>query len=164
MRICRYKHAQNSPKDEIESIESILPTFTKKEARQFFTMIRGPKGLRLVQVLAQDDGYPFFGGLELEDKSIYPLNTPKLKPREALISPELKIQLGIRKNESFQIGEETFIAKDFVANDLSQSFSSFRLAPIVYISLNDLENTQLIQLGSVVQKAKHYKFDQATQS
>lgn len=146
--------------EELRKIESELPKYERKETRSFYTMMQGPNGLRLVQVIAQDKGYPFYGGLELANGDRYPNKELELGLREAFLSSDLRILLGVEKGDFFQIGEEKYLARDFVANDLSQSFGAFSLAPKVYVSLAGIENSNLIQKGSIVRRAYHYLFDE----
>ena len=148
------------PEDELSAVEALLPEFDKRFSQSFYTMMQGPKGLRLVQVIAQEEGYPFFGGLELRSGVLYPSNARLLKQEEALLSPELQIQLGVQVGDEFEIGEGVYKVRDFIEKDLGQSFSAFSLAPKVYITVQNIEATELIQTGSIVSKSYHYKFSQ----
>lgn len=150
--------------NEIKNIESQLPTFEKKVVKSFYTMVKGPKGLRLVHVIAQEPGFPFFGGLILENNQQYPQETGPLSSNESYVYPELQTQLGLSKGESFLVGEQEFVVSDFIENDLSQSFSSFSLAPKIYIDLSTVEGTELLQKGSTLFYRYHYKFEKPLSS
>ena len=73
------------------------------------------------------------------------------------VYPELAIQLEVDIGDNIQIGGLDFTVSDFVESDPSVSSIALSASPRVYLGLNHLSQTDLIQYGSRVQFSLLYK-------
>jgi putative ABC transport system permease protein len=111
---------------------------------EFFAMLSSGKETRLVQVRAIDDFYPFYGHLELEKKS----SAKDLVQEQIWAYRELKDLMNLQDNDRVQLGKAQFQIQDFVLNDETQTFRLASLAPRIFIHVDQLKKTELIQFGS----------------
>ena len=81
---------------------------------------------------------------------------------EAWIYPELLFMLNINEGGSVAIGESSFLVSDTVIDDPSSSFSSFGLAPRIYLGLKKIEETGLLSKKSRVNYQYLYRFPEGT--
>src|SRR5690606_7281558 len=68
------------------------------------------------------------------------------------------LQLGLQQGSKLQIGGVDFFVSDIVERDASSVGSGFSFAPTIYLSLQSLAETKLIQLGSTGYYEKLYRF------
>ncbi len=113
----------------------------------FASMVYFPKGggTRLVNVKAIGEGFPFYGSFETQPVGA---GDSFRKGRKALVDKTLLSQFNARPGDSVKIGEVTFLIEgnlDQVPGQ-NQVFSS--VAPPVYIPIQYLEETGLLQKGS----------------
>ena len=71
---------------------------------------------RLVQVVATDGRYPFYGGLETQPANRW---SALSDPRTALVDPALLIELGAEVGDSLKVGDVTFRIAAAVTNSAS---------------------------------------------
>jgi putative ABC transport system permease protein len=101
---------------------------------------------RLVEVRAVEEGFPFYGTLELADGT--PYSHALLAGRGALVQPELLAQFDAAIGDRLRIGGLSFTVRGVVARDRMQRSGGFELGPRVYIDLADLRETPLLGFGS----------------
>ncbi len=123
-----------------------------------FTMASHKKNTRLVWFSGLEEGFPFYGGLELENGGKYPQNI-KLGKNEVWIYPELKIQLGIEVGDEIGIGATKYKVADVIAKDHGQTFQMGAMAPKIIVNLKDLDSANLVQKGSSVRYGYYFKVD-----
>ena len=63
---------------------------------------------------------------------------------EAWVYPELFFMLGLKVGGSIKIGDQSFSIADTVIDDPSSSFSSYGLAPRVYLGYSQMQVTGLL--------------------
>ncbi len=73
------------------------------------------------------------------------------------LDPALLRQLRIQIGDKVKIGNKEFIAADAIASDSGSSWGGVGLAPKIYISKKNLQDSGLISFGSVVSYAHLYK-------
>jgi putative ABC transport system permease protein len=122
-----------------------------------FTMASHKDLTRLVWFSAMEEGYPFYGGLELQRGGHYP-GSAKLGPSEVWIYPELKVQLGASIGDKLKIGASEYTISDIIEKDHGQTFQMGAMAPKVIVGLNDLARADLIKKGSSVWYGYYFKF------
>ncbi len=105
------------------------------------------KGTRLVEVKAMDGRYPFYGKIELAPDS---REAGFYANDSALIDQSLAIQYGVGVGDSLRLGNLTIGICGIVTGFPGTSTISTTMAPAVYIPMNKLANTGLIQYGSLV--------------
>jgi putative ABC transport system permease protein len=125
----------------------------RSEERSFTSMIYFPKteGSRLVQVRALSGDFPYYGELETE-----PVVAGRnfRKDRQALVDQTLLMQYDAKVGDSVRVGNLTFAIAGELLGAPGQTGLSAAVAPIVYIPLQYLPQTGLMQKGSRI----NYKF------
>lgn len=122
----------------------------RAEVVETATMVRpaaeGTATARMVELLAVDGRFPFYGRVEVQDGRAY--THAMLKDRGALVRPELLVQLGMQVGDGLVIGRETFEIRGVLAAEPGRRLGMFSLGPRVLIDAADLERTGLLTFGS----------------
>jgi putative ABC transport system permease protein len=133
----------------IDSLADSLQVIRSSEI-SFTSMVLFPKsgGTRLGQVRAISGDYPFYG--EFETRPANALSELK-RPGGALVDEAMLIQYGIEIGDSIKIGASTLLVKAAILGIPGETAAASLVGPRVYISMKDLDNTRLIQPGSIAQ-------------
>jgi putative ABC transport system permease protein len=140
--------------------EKLLDTLGDKQSqeRTFASMVYFTKnnGTRLVQVRALQGEYPYYGSLET-----MPSTAGKnfRNERKALVDKTLMLQFDAKPGDSIQVGDVTFEIAGALNKAPGRTGLSTTVAPPVYIPLQYLEQTGLLQKGSRVSYNYYYKYD-----
>jgi putative ABC transport system permease protein len=144
---------------KIKKIRNFLGDKTEfKKNIGMFTMAGHKESTRLVWFSAMEEGYPFYGGLELQKGGHYP-GKAKLGAGEVWIYPELKVQLGVTIGDQLSIGASKYTVSDIIEKDHGQTFQMGAMAPKVIVGLTDLAKADLIKKGSSVWYGYYFKFE-----
>jgi len=111
-------------------------------------------GTRLVQVVAVNGGFPFYGDVESRPADALE------RMREggvALLDESLAVQYEVSNDDSVKLGTSTFSMGGVVKSMPGSSGVGAYIAPSVYISYQDLEATGLIQFGSRFTYRQYFK-------
>ena len=131
-----------------QEIEGMRTTLSGKadviKGYEFFAMLTSSTDTRLVLVRVVEDFYPFYGQLVLSPES----SAPNLKGQNLWAYEEFKTLFGIGLDEKVKLGDLEFRVSAFVKEDKTQTFRLASLAPRVFIHMDDLKKTGLIQFGS----------------
>jgi putative ABC transport system permease protein len=134
----------------------------RSQERTFASMVYFTKtgGTRLVQVRALDGSYPFYGALETS-----PAAAAKnfRKSKQAVVDKTLMLQFNASVGDSIQLGDVTFVIAGTLNKAPGRNTISTTVAPPVYIPLQYLEETGLIQKGSRIGYNYYYKFNNDAQ-
>jgi putative ABC transport system permease protein len=147
-------------------LESQLPDNTLSTRKiSFFTMVATKDQSRLVQVTGIEQDYPFYGKMILNN--VGSVDPAKLKQSldlagEAWVYPELLYMLELNAGEYIKIGDQSFRIADSVIVDPSSSFSSFGLAPRIYLGYSHMEETALLTKKSRVSYQRLYRVPEGT--
>lgn len=129
----------------------------KSEERSFVSMVQflNNQGTRLVHVKALRGAFPYYGRLETT-----PANADKLfrNRREALVAKTLMYQFNTNVGDSIKVGAVTFKIAGILNNAPGQTGVSASVAPIVYIPLQYLAQTGLLQKGSRINYNYYFKY------
>lgn len=149
--------------DEERKVEAVFADKVQasQKAMGVYSMARseGEQGRsRLVQLKAVEDGFPYYGKIELEGEKNYAEGMRQLQGKNFVwLEPALLRQMKLNVGDSLRLGEMEFIAADIIKSDSTTSWSGVGLAPKVYISLENLKKTKLVTFGSVVTYSRLYK-------
>ena len=142
--------------DTIAQMLDSISTIQSHE-RSFASMIYFPKGngSRLVQVRALQGEFPYYGILETT-----PVNAQQTfrNHRGALLDRALLLQYDAKPGDSVQIGEMTFVIEGALMKAPGQTGLSASIAPVVYIPMQYLDQTGLMQKGSRISYRYYLKF------
>jgi len=109
--------------------------------------------VRLVELRAVEAGFPYYGTIELG--SGRPFSDALLRERGIIVHPELLVQLGAAVGDTIRLAGHTFEIRDTVVKDRVQGRGGFALGPSVYLSVESLRSTSILQFGS---RAAHQWF------
>ena len=132
--------------DTIAQMMDSISTVQSHE-RGFASMIYFPKtnGARLVQVRALQGAFPYYGKLET-----VPANAQQTfrNRRAALLDRALMLQYDAKPGDSVEIGEMKFVIEGALLKAPGQTGLSASIAPVVYIPMQYVDQTGLMQKGS----------------
>ncbi|MBL7700160.1 MAG: FtsX-like permease family protein [Chitinophagaceae bacterium] len=130
----------------------------RSEERSFASMITFLKGngSRLIQVRALKGDFPYYGTLET-----VPVTAQQTfrRRRAALVDKTLMLQYDAKPGDSIQLGEINFVIEGSLSKAPGQTGLSASIAPVVYIPMDYLEQTGLMQKGSRITYRYFMKFD-----
>ena len=110
---------------------------------------------RIVQVRALEGGFPFYGEAVTEPAgALSRLRTGN----NAVLEDALLAQFGLRIGDPVRLGEGTFTIAGALKKIPGESPAVAMLAPRVYVPLAALEQTHLVQTGSLVRYRTYFRF------
>ncbi|MBS1528109.1 MAG: ABC transporter permease, partial [Bacteroidetes bacterium] len=119
----------------------------RSEERSFASMVYFPKSqnTRLAQVRALQGEFPYYGKLETipENAGIDFRNGKK-----ALVDQTLMLQYNAKVGDSIKVGNVTFLIEGTLTKAPGQANIASSIAPLVYIPMQYLPQTGLMQKGS----------------
>lgn len=119
----------------------------RMEVVETATMAVAPAGdVRLVELRAVEDGFPYYGTLELG--SGQPWSHERLRGRGVVVQPELLVQLGVQVGDTITLAGRSFVIRDVVTKDRVQGRGGFVFGARVYVDLADLRETTILTFGS----------------
>jgi putative ABC transport system permease protein len=130
----------------------------KSQERSFASMVQFTKnqGTRLVNVKALQGGFPYYGELETTPAAAgHNFQTSK----SALVDKILMLQFNARVGDSLKVGNVTFLIAGILNKAPGQTGISSNIAPIVYIPLQYLPQTGLLQKGSRINYSYYFKYN-----
>jgi len=153
-------YSNQAPKPEVQKLIDSLGNQRSQEL-SFASMVYFPRsnGTRLVQVRALGGAFPYYGVIETTPVAA---NNSFRQGRSALVDKTLMLQYRAQVGDSVRIGELSFVIAGILNKAPDQSGISASVAPSVYIPLNYLERTGLLQKGSRINYRYYFKFDQPT--
>lgn len=133
----------------------------RSEERSFASMILFPKngGNRLAQVKALQGDFPYYG--ELETVPAAAGKAFRLK-KEALVDQTLMLQYEAKVGDSIKVGEMTFAIAGILKKAPGQTGFTSSVAPSVYIPMQYLTQTGLMQKGSRIAYRNYINFSKET--
>lgn len=138
------------------NVDSLMQTIPGNRAREinFASMILFPKngGSRLVQVRALEGDFPFYGAIETTPPQASKSFRNKQK---ALVDQTVMLQFDVNPGDIIKVGELEFEIEGALLKVPGQTGIAATVAPAVYIPMEFLEETELLQKGSRI-IYKHY--------
>lgn len=111
---------------------------------------------RLIKLTALQGDFPFYGKLEAQPANAYELMR---SGRFAMLDESLARQFEISSEDSVKLGNTVFKVAGVVNKIPGGGALTSTLAPSVYISMNELDSTGLVQFGSRVSYKTFVKTD-----
>lgn len=130
------------------------PRLQRSEVRSFNSMLRAGAGLRLGEVRALGADYPLRGQYRLIDGEGAERSHRGAPPSgRAWLSRAGADALGVRVGDRVSLGAREFTIEALVAQEPDAVLDYFNTAPKVFIALDDLASTGLMQPGArIVQR------------
>jgi putative ABC transport system permease protein len=138
-----------------------IPSTENSVVYDFFAMATALDQSKLVSVKSIDSHFPMYGALVLKNGKKANVGNLELLSK-AWVSPEILEQFGVRVGDHIKLGLIEFTIDDVIEKDSTQTFRSATLAPRVYIHLNQLKATGLIQYGSTFSKEWLFKLKEGS--
>lgn len=140
-------------------VDSLRHSSNYSEERNFASMVLFKKnnGIRLVQVRALQGSFPYYGALETDPANA---GIAFRTQQRALVDATLMLQYGANIGDSIQVGTVTFAIAGKLLNAPGQTGFSAAIAPIVYLPLQYIQQTGLLQKGSRVSYQYYFHFKQ----
>jgi len=110
---------------------------------------------RLVDLVAIDGEYPIYGAVFT--KPAYRWDEFGEEPGRVFVDSTLLIQLDIAVGDTLQIGGEDFLIAAAVTKAPGSVGLQSEIAPRVFLTASDLDRTQLVVEGSLVQHLRYWK-------
>ena len=102
-------------------------------------------GARLVQVVAKEGNFPFYGQVKVQPADAFNSLTDG---RNVVLDENLAIQYEVSSGDSIKLGQTVFIVQGIVQSMPGNNAISSSFTPSIYIPMAELESTGLIQFGS----------------
>lgn len=142
------------------SVQQMLDTLGDQRSREcrFASMVYFPKnnGTRLVQVLALEGDYPYYGRFETVPAEA---GVDFRRGQEALVDKTLMLQFDAKVGDSIRVGELSFIIAGVLTQAPGRAGISTTIAPPVYIPFQYLQQTGLLQKGSRFTYSFYFRYD-----
>lgn len=147
------------PPEDLARIDTVLGT-QKTQARlvSFYTMVKTGNNTRLIRVMAIDNAYPLYGDFSLENRTS---KNCILQSPGVFMTRDTAIALGVKNKAGtttpLKLGNKLFTVCDFFIDDPDKSLTAVELAPKIYMGIDQLDGTGLIQFGSRIWYSRFYK-------
>ena len=159
--------------DSIREVFDLLGAERRAETWSLVSMVYFPKngGTRLSQVRAQEGGFPFFGKLSTEPASAAEVFKKATSPNSqsqipnsqiALVEKTLMLQFGLQVGDTVRVGMVPFVIAGQLNSAPGRAGIAGSIAPVVYIPKQLLEQTGLVQRGSLIWYQYFFQFPEAT--
>ncbi|MDX2250210.1 MAG: FtsX-like permease family protein [Bacteroidia bacterium] len=143
-----------------DSAQVFMDSLGGEQANELFfaSMVYFPKsqGTRLVQVRVLEGKYPFYGEIETLPTSV---SRTFLQGQYALVDQTLMLQYNAEIGDSVKVGNLMFEIAGKLLRVPGQSGITATVAAPVYIPMQYLDQTGLVQKGSRINYQRYYKFD-----
>lgn len=140
--------------------DQALDTLALKVAEEinFASMVSFPAtgDSRLTQVRALEGNFPFYGKLETLPATAE--ETFRNSGRKALVEKSLMALFDASVGDSIKIGEVTFVIEGELQKVPGQTGIAATVAPAVFIPMDYVEETGLVQFGSRIRYERYYLF------
>ncbi|HRG17437.1 MAG TPA: permease, partial [Pseudomonadota bacterium] len=125
------------------------PRLARSEIRSFNSMLRTDTGLKLGEVRVLGAGYPLRGKYRLVDaQGVERDHRGAPAAGSAWLSRAGADALGVRIGDAVHFGARSFTLSALVVQEPDAVLDYFNTAPKVFIALDDLESTGLVQPGA----------------
>ncbi len=114
-------------------------------------------GSRLVQVIALQGPFPFYGSIETTESSDL---MAFRKGRGVMIDEALATQFSVQLGDSLKLGQGIYPIVAVVLQFPGSANFTTTIAPSVYLPYGKMDETRLIQFGSRVEYNYYYKLDE----
>ncbi len=140
-------------------MEAFIDSLGGERSREitFASMIYFKKnnGTRLIQVRAIEGTYPYYGSLETDP---VPAGKEFRTGSKALAEHGLMLQFGAETGDTITLGDRAFVIEGRLLKVPGESAATLLVSPPVYISMKDVESTNLLKRGSRVIHRVYFKF------
>ena len=135
-------------KEIVTTIDSSSIETAEDAEMASMVMFMNTRQSRLVKLTAFSGNFPFYGKLETQPSNAYSLMK---SGRYAMLDESLAKQFEVSSEDSLKIGSKYFRMAGVVNKIPGGGVLTSTIAPSVYISMDELDSTGLVQFGSRVE-------------
>lgn len=145
--------------EQIEAIKENLPKVKNfHQGISTVSMVASNKRARLMELVEQSEGFPYYGGLQFRDTTQYPQGDALLQDHEAWVYREVLELLDLKLGDSIKIGKAHFVIAKVIVDDTLKTVSFSGFMPKIYLSKEAFKKTELLRFGATVRYKLHYQF------
>ncbi|MBT4287491.1 MAG: FtsX-like permease family protein [Deltaproteobacteria bacterium] len=149
-------------KEAIEIVDQVLGP-DKQESRviTFYSMLAHDQHTRLAEVYAIDSAFPLYGQFALENSGSDSVNniSQKLHGQPgAWMTKDTAQSMQLQIGSKVKLGKKEFILNDYVAKDRLTTVTNIGIAPRIYVGMNQLKDTGLLDFGSRIAYQRYFRF------
>ena len=141
-------------------MEAFIDSLGGQKSREiaFASMVYFKKngGTRLIQVDAIEGGFPYYGALETVPTGA---GVSFKQGGKALVDHSLMLQFDADVGDTITLGSRSFVIEGRLQKVPGESAATQLVSPPVYISMQDMESTNLMKRGSRIVHRVYFKFD-----
>lgn len=151
--------------EEQSQLELLTKDYQKTQLFEIYSMVVAEQGTRLAQLRGIDENFPFYGQFVIEDlNGVRHAYGRDLGENEVWVYREFLPQLGVRLGDEITIGKSRYKVTSTIVDDVGGMWSSFNLAPRVYMKREALIKEGLISEGSLVTYNTLFKIEEALET
>ena len=142
--------------------EAILDTefVSISDQVSFLSMVAGTENSRMSTLIGIDNNYPQYGEIILQESGPVSLSGARadlIASDTIWVARDLMVILELDIGDTLKIGDSEFTIADVILEDPSSTISVMSNFPAIYMGLDQIESTGLIQLGSRITYSRFYK-------
>ncbi|MBK9018217.1 MAG: FtsX-like permease family protein [Saprospiraceae bacterium] len=163
--------------DSLEQLFDVINAQDRSVTWSLVSMVYFPKngGTRLSQVRALEGEFPFYGKLSTEPPTAFedfkkatpapsPVGSGQLEvgSQIALVEKTLMLQFDLKKGDTVRVGNTPFVIAGQLNSAPGRAGIAGSIAPVVYIPKQYLQETGLVQPGSLIWYQYFFKLKEGT--
>lgn len=151
------------PLTEVETdfAENLLDApFVATDQIAFMSMVAANNNSRMSQLIAIEENFPHYGDIILQESGSVLESDARarlLAGNNIWVARDLMVILDLSLGDTLRIGEQDFTITDVILEDPSSTISVMTSFPAIYMGLQQVESTGLIQTGSRITYSRFYK-------
>lgn len=130
----------------VDSLEAEGAESARVTTATSMVLAPGTGAVRLMQVRALDEGYPFYGEVTTRPEGRWGAH---LEPGQTLVDPAVLTQLGIAVGDSIDVGRARLVVAGTVENLPTDLGYQTAIGPRVHVSQETLDASELMGFGSL---------------
>lgn len=151
------------PLTEVETdfAENLLGApFVATDQISFLSMVAANDNSRMSQLIGIQANFPHYGDIVLQESGSVLQSDARarlLSGNNVWVARDLMIILDLELGDTLRIGNQDYTIIDVILEDPSSTISVMTSFPAIYMGLEQIEDTGLIQLGSRITYSRFYK-------
>lgn len=151
-------NANNQFEDDLRAIFDSIPgqQATEASTASMAMFMTSSPGTRLIRIVALEGDFPFYGDLETSPGNAYQIMK---QGAYTMVDANLASHYDISSEDSIRLGNKVFKVAGEVSKIPGGGGIQATFTPSVYISMDNLDSTGLVQFGSRVNYKQYFKLD-----
>ena len=140
--------------------EAIGAEAETSEQIHFISMVAGNQNSRMVRIIGIDENYPLYGDIVLKNHGVLEgkkVRDSLLLRKGAWVAQDLMLAFEFQEGEAVKVGQISFEIVDAILEDPTSTAAFLAGIPTVYLGINQIPHTGLVQTGSRIHYERFYK-------